>query len=139
MPYSSVPRWDLLARSCIFRYWIFLVRLAIPRFFPVAKRHTLNYDLSMKYFSWNEEKNEQLKRERNVSFEEVVFHIERGDLLDIVGHPNRERYQGQRLFIVSIDNYGYLVPFIESEEEVFLKTIIPSRKATKKYMRGKDK
>ena len=93
----------------------------------------------MKYFSWNEEKNEQLKRERNVSFEEVVFHIERGDLLDIVGHPNRERYQGQRLFIVSIDNYGYLVPFIESEEEVFLKTIIPSRKATKKYMRGKDK
>jgi uncharacterized DUF497 family protein len=93
----------------------------------------------MKYFSWNEEKNEQLKRERNVSFEEVVFHIERGDLLDIVEHPNQERYQGQRLFIVNIDNYGYLVPFIESEEEVFLKTIIPSRKATKRCLKGKYK
>ena len=93
----------------------------------------------MKYFSWNEEKNEQLKRERNVSFEEVVFHIERGDLLDIVEHPNQERYQGQRLFIVNIDNYGHLVPFIESEEKVFLKTIIPSRKATKKYLREKNK
>jgi uncharacterized DUF497 family protein len=110
-----------------------------PRFVPVAKRHTLNYDLSMKYFWWNEEKNEQLKRERNVSLEEVVFHIERGDLLDIVEHPNQGRYQGQRLFIVNIDNYGYLVPFIESEEEVFLKTIIPSRKATKKYLKGKNK
>jgi len=99
----------------------------------------LNYDFSMKYFSWNEEKNEQLKRERNVSFEEVVFHIERGDLLDIVEHPNQERYQGQRLFIVNIDNYGYLVPFIESEEEVSLKTIIPGRKATKKYLKGKNK
>jgi len=93
----------------------------------------------MKYFSWNEEKNGLLKRERNVSFEEVVFHIERGDLLDIVEHPNQERYQGQRLFIVNIDSYGYLVPFMESEEEVFLKTIIPSRKATKKYLKGKNK
>lgn len=114
-------------------------RLAIGRFSPVAERHTLNYDLPMKYFSWNEEKNEQLKRERNVSFEEVVFHIERGDLLDVVEHQNQERYQGKRLFIIDIDNYGYLVPFIEAEEEVFLKTIIPSRKATKKYLKGKNK
>lgn len=91
----------------------------------------------MKYFSWNEEKNERLKRERGISFEEVVFHVERGDLLDIVENRNQERYQGQRIFIVSIDNYGYLVPFIESEEEVFLKTIIPSRKATNKYLRRK--
>jgi uncharacterized DUF497 family protein len=93
----------------------------------------------MKYFSWNEGKNELLKRERGISFEEVVFHIERGDLLDIVEHRNQERYQGQRLLIVNIGDYGYLVPFIESEEEVFLKTIIPSRKATKKYLKGKKK
>jgi hypothetical protein len=73
------------------------------------------------------------------SDEEVVFHIDRGDLLDIVEHPNPERYQSQRLFIVNIDNYGYLVPFIEPEEEVFLKTIIPSRKATKKYLKGKGR
>jgi uncharacterized DUF497 family protein len=93
----------------------------------------------MKYFSWNDEKNERLKRERDISFEEVVFHIERGDLLDIVEHPNPERYQGQRVFIVNIESYAYLVPFIESDEEVFLKTIIPSRKATKRYLTGKNK
>jgi uncharacterized DUF497 family protein len=93
----------------------------------------------MKYFSWNDEKNERLRRERGISFEEVVFYMERGGLLDIVEHPTQERYRGQRMFIVSIENYAYLVPFVESEEEVFLKTIIPSRKATKKYLKGKQK
>ena len=90
----------------------------------------------MKYYSWNHGKNKRLKVERNVSFEEVVFHIERGQLLDIVEHPNQEKYEGQRIFIVNIDDYAYLVPFVETEREVFLKTIIPSRKATKKYLRG---
>ena len=90
----------------------------------------------MKYFSWNIEKNEQLKKERGISFEEVVFHIERGQLLDIVEHPNQEKYAGQRIFIVYINDYVYLVPFVEDEQEIFLKTIIPSRKATKKYLRG---
>ena len=90
----------------------------------------------MKYFSWNIEKNEQLKKERGISFEEVVFHIERGQLLDIVEHPHQEKYAGQRIFIVYINDYVYLVPFVEDEQEVFLKTIIPSRKATKKYLRG---
>jgi uncharacterized DUF497 family protein len=90
----------------------------------------------MKYYSWNHGKNKRLKVERNVSFEEVVFHIERGQLLDIVEHPNQEKYKGQRIFIVNINDYAYLVPFVETEREVFLKTIIPSRKATKKYLRG---
>jgi uncharacterized DUF497 family protein len=89
----------------------------------------------VKYFSWNSEKNESLQRERGVSFEEVVFHIERGDLLDVLEHPNQERYPGQRIFVVNIDDYAYLVPFLESEAEVFLKTIIPSRKATNMYLR----
>ena len=89
----------------------------------------------MKYFSWNGEKNEQLKRERGVSFEETVFHIERGDLLDILEHPNQERYPGQKIFVVNIDGYAFLVPFVESETEVFLKTVIPSRKATDTYLR----
>jgi hypothetical protein len=89
----------------------------------------------MEYFSWNDEKNEWLKIERDISFEEVVFHIERGALLDIVEHPKQEKHKGQRLFIVNIEDYAYLVPFIESEEEIFLKTIIPSRKATKKYLK----
>jgi uncharacterized DUF497 family protein len=90
----------------------------------------------MKYFSWNVDKNERLKRIRGISFEEVVFHIERGDLLDIVQHLNQERYQGQRLFIVRIKDYAYLIPFIETDEEIFLKTIIPSRRATKRYLHG---
>jgi uncharacterized DUF497 family protein len=93
----------------------------------------------MKYFAWNPEKNERLKQERGVGFEEVVFHIERGDLLDILTHPNQARYSGQRLFVVNIDDYAYLVPFVEGEGEVFLKTIIPSRKATNTYLRRRQK
>ena len=89
----------------------------------------------MKYFSWNSEKNESLRRERGVSFEETVFHIERGDLLDILEHPNQERYPGQKIFVVNINGYAFLVPFVESETEVFLKTVIPSRKATDNYLR----
>ena len=90
----------------------------------------------MKQFAWNEGKNERLKAERAVSFEEVVLSIERGRVLDIVEHPNPEQYGGQRLFIVDIGDYAWLVPFVETEDEVFLKTIIPSRKATRQYLRG---
>jgi len=90
----------------------------------------------MKHYAWNNEKNRQLKAERSVSFEEVVFYIEQGQLLDIVEHPNQERYGGQRIFIIKIRDYAYLVPFVETEREIFLKTIIPSRKATKNYLRG---
>ncbi len=89
----------------------------------------------MKYFSWSSQKNESLKSERGVSFEEAVFHIERGDLLDIMEHPNEERYRGQWIFVVNIGGYAYLVPFVESGTEAFLKTVIPSRKATDTYLR----
>jgi len=92
----------------------------------------------MKYFSWNEEKNELLKEERQISFEDVVFYIEQGFLLDILEHPNQEKYQGQKIFVVQIDEYAYLVPFVEDEREIFLKTIIPSRKATRKYLKGNE-
>lgn len=91
----------------------------------------------MKNFSWNTEKNRQLKLERNVSFEEVVFYIEQGQLLDIVEHPNQDKYPGQRIFVININQYAYLVPFTETDDEVFLKTIIPSRKATRDYL-GRD-
>ncbi len=93
----------------------------------------------MKYFLWNEEKNDLLKLERQVSFEDVVFYIEKGFLLDVLEHPKREKYKGQKIFVVQIDEYVYLVPFIENEYEIFLKTIIPSRKATKKYLKGGKK
>lgn len=94
----------------------------------------------MKYFDWNKEKNELLKIERDISFEEVFIAIESGGLLEIVRHSNQKKYPNQKFFVVNINNYVYLVPFVEDEEKIFLKTIIPSRKATKKYLvKGGDK
>jgi uncharacterized DUF497 family protein len=87
----------------------------------------------VKPFAWDGEKNLWLKRERGVSFEEVLFHIEAGDLLEVLDHPNPSRYPGQMIYVVLIDGYVYLVPFVESEDEIFLKTIIPSRKATRLF------
>lgn len=87
----------------------------------------------MKVIIWDPKKNERLKKERDVSFEDVLFHIGAGDVLDIFDHPNQERYAGQKIYAIAIEEYVYLVPFVESEEEIFLKTIIPSRKATKQY------
>jgi uncharacterized DUF497 family protein len=93
--------------------------------------------MSVKYFDWDEAKNAKLTAERGMGFEDVVFHIERGDLLDILEHPDPSRYAGQRIFVVRRADYVYLVPFVEDEHTVFLKTIIPSRKATKQYL-GKE-
>ena len=88
----------------------------------------------MKFFSWSTEKNEKLRRERGIGFEEIVFHIEQGDVLDLFEHPNVERYASQRVMIVEVGDYAYIVPFIETDDVVFLKTIIPSRKMTRKYL-----
>ncbi len=92
----------------------------------------------MKHYAWNPEKNEQLREERGVSFEDVVFHIGAGDEVDVFDHPNQVRYPGQKISVVVIEGYAYLVPFVETEEEIFLKTIIPSRKATKQYIGESD-
>ena len=92
----------------------------------------------MDHYRWNKEKNERLKIERGVSFEQITMHIERGDLLDIVAHPNQEKYPTQQLLVVEINDYVYLVPFVENENGKFLKTIIPSRKATRVYLGGKN-
>jgi uncharacterized DUF497 family protein len=91
----------------------------------------------MKLFDWSDEKNAWLLVKRNVTFEEVVFWIMRGGLIDILEHPNRERYPNQRIFIVKMDDYAYIVPFVEDDDRIFLKTIIPSRKLTRKYLRAK--
>lgn len=88
----------------------------------------------MKYFDWDEKKNVLLKSMRDVTFEEVLVAIDEGALLDTIQHPSKTRYSNQKIFVVNINNYVYLVPFVEDEEKVFLKTIIPSRKATKKYL-----
>jgi len=88
----------------------------------------------MKTINWNAEKSLALKEVRDISFEDVVFYIERGEMLDDYAHPNQKAYPGQRIMVIGIDNYAYLVPYVENEEELFLKTIIPSRKATQKYL-----
>ena len=90
----------------------------------------------MKMFRWNHEKNEQLKVEREVSFEEIVLALEGDGLLDILQHPNESKYPKQRILVVSLDGYIYLVPFVEEADYNFLKTIIPSRKATRDYLAG---
>ena len=90
--------------------------------------------MPVKYFDWDDAKNALLQAERKIGFEDMVFHIERGDLLDILEHPNPDRYEGQRIFVVRHQVYVYLVPFVEDEQVVFLKTIIPSRKHTKQYL-----
>jgi len=92
----------------------------------------------MDYYKWDLQKNEKLKNERGISFEQVVMHIENGDVLDLVAHPNQKKYPGQLIIVVEINEYAYLVPFVESSEGKFLKTIIPSRKATKDYLGGKN-
>ena len=92
----------------------------------------------MKYFAWSPEKNEWLKRERGISFEDVVFHIQAGDEVDLFEHPDQERYPGQKISVVLIEGYAYLVPFVESKDEIFLKTIIPSRKASRQYIGESD-
>jgi len=92
----------------------------------------------VKYFNWNSNKSEELIKDRGISFEEVVFCIMHEGLLDVIEHPNKSKYPNQNIFIVAIDEYVYLVPFVEEDEVVFLKTIIPSRKMTKKYLGDKN-
>jgi hypothetical protein len=88
----------------------------------------------MKMFRWNHQKNETLKVQRNMSFEEIVLAIEADGLLDELRHPNPERYPNQSVFVVALDDYVYLVPYIEELDYYFLKTVIPSRKATRDYL-----
>lgn len=88
----------------------------------------------MKYFDWDKKKNKALIKERDVSFEMVVACMAERGVLDKVKHPNTKKYPNQHMYIVEIDSYAYIVPFVEDEEKKFLKTIIPSRKYTRKYL-----
>ncbi|MEI7525756.1 MAG: hypothetical protein WCJ95_15550 [Mariniphaga sp.] len=87
----------------------------------------------MKTFNWNIQKNIWLKENRRISFEEIVLAIVQHRIKEVYDHPNQTKYPGQKIYEVEIDDYVFLIPFIESEYELFLKTIIPSRKATKKH------
>jgi hypothetical protein len=96
----------------------------------VDKRQTNAYSILMKHFNWNFDKNELLKKVRGISFEEVVSLINSGKVLGVERSPN---YENQKLYMIDRDGCAYLVPFIETENEIFLKTIFPSRKYTKKF------
>ena len=88
----------------------------------------------MKY-EWNPEKNEILKKERDISFERIVFHLSQGDVWKTADHPNQKQYPGQKLYFVSVEGYIYVVPHVVEADYVFLKTIIPSRKAPRDYLK----
>ena len=92
----------------------------------------------MKPFRWAAEKNAELLAERGVTFEQAVVAIEAGGLLDVVAHPNPARYSNQKIMVVSWDGYAYLVPFVEEADHYFLKTVIPSRKATRDFLHKGD-
>ncbi|AHF01173.1 toxin [Thiomicrospira aerophila AL3] len=85
-------------------------------------------------FEWNEEKNKLLKKERGIGFEDIVMAIDDGGILDVLDHPDQSRYPGQKIYVVSALGYVYMVPYVRSEQAIFLKTIIPSRKAKKQYL-----
>ena len=91
----------------------------------------------MKQIWWDEQKNGWLKQNRRLGFEQVAVLIEQGQVLEVMDHPDQAKYPRQKMAIVEIDGYAYLVPYVDDEDGVFLKTIIPSRKATKKYLKGK--
>ena len=88
----------------------------------------------MKVYSWNPNKNEFLQKERAISFEEIVLNIQLGNEVAIYDHPNTKKYPNQKISVVLIEDYAYLVPYVEDNDQIFLKTIIPSRKATKQYI-----
>jgi len=90
------------------------------------------YNSYMRY-EWDSQKNEWLKRERNISFEKIVFHLSQGDVWKLADHPDQENYPRQRVYFVIVEDYIYLVPHVVEKDCVFLKTIIPSRKATRAY------
>jgi hypothetical protein len=88
----------------------------------------------VKQIDWSELKNEQLKAERSACFEDVQAAIEDNKVLEDIPHPNHAKYPYQRILVINIDNYAYLVPYVEDEVKMFFKTVIPSRKATKHYL-----
>jgi uncharacterized DUF497 family protein len=95
------------------------------------------YIIGMRY-EWSPEKNEWLRKERRISFEQIVFHLRQEDIWKVADHPDQKAYPGQRIYFVIVEDYIYLVPFVVEKDYVFLKTIIPSRKATRDYKKGGD-
>ncbi len=108
---------------------------------PLTGNLTLCIDKAYKNnmrFDWDPDKNEWLKKERNISFEKIIFHLSQGDLWKIADHPDQNNYPGQKIYFVAVEDYIYLVPHIMEKERIFLKTASPSRKATRDYLQEKE-
>lgn len=90
----------------------------------------------MKPVKFDESKNNWLKEKRGISFEEIIKSITKGEVVAVIDNPNRKKYPTQKIYLIKLKNYIYSVPFVEEKEYFFLKTIIPSRKQTKKYLKG---
>jgi uncharacterized DUF497 family protein len=88
----------------------------------------------MSEFDWNDEKSESLEKARGICFEDVVIHVQNGCVIEVIKHPNKDRYPNQNMMVLDVEGYIYLVPYVKSKGIRFLKTIIPSRKATKEYL-----
>jgi len=95
------------------------------------------YNLTMKY-EWSPAKNEWLKEHRNISFEQIVFHLSQGDVWKIADHTDQNKYPGQKIYFVIVEDYIYLAPHIVECDYIFLKTIIPSRRATRDYEKNRQ-
>lgn len=106
------------------------LRKKVPGGYYLDKRQTLDYYYGMKYFNWSSEKNQILKQEQNLSFEEITYLIESGQILSVEENPGRP---DQKIYILEIDNYAVVAPFVETENEIFLKTAFPSRKYSKRF------
>ena len=89
-------------------------------------------------FDWDSDKNERLKKERDISFEQIIFHLSQGDLWKIADHPDQKKYPGQKIYFVAVDDYIYMVPHVREKGRIFLKTAFPSRKATRDYLQEKE-
>ena len=89
----------------------------------------------MSEFDWSDEKSRHLERTRGMCFEDVVVCIQNGDVIDVIRHPNQERYPGQNMMVINVDGYVWLIPYVKQAGVRFLKTIIPSRKATREYLK----
>jgi uncharacterized DUF497 family protein len=109
-----------------------------PVFFGVDNAYTMSYNMCMVTFKWNPEKNERLLLERGITFDEIVQKIESGAKVIEAEHPNKKKYPNQKIMIVDVDGYAFLVLYVVDKNEYFLKTIIPSRKATKRYLGDKN-
>jgi len=111
-----------------------LILVSVPAK-TVDKRHTPAKIAKVSIFDWSDEKNELLERLRGISFEDVLVYIQNGGVLDVIRHPNRDRYPAQNVIVLDIDGYVWLVPYIKTGGVRFLKTVIPSRKATREYLK----